>query len=131
MEDEDEEMLMYEQAGGQGAEEEEIEIDEEEEPKQVSMSEQKILEERTNMMVAHFLFSMIWSVGAVLDGQSRLKFDEFFKSLCEMEGTKAKYPRYYLCYNIMTCKHEHFEHIPVNRICQLVVGVLSCIDVLL
>ena len=52
----------------------------------------QILEERTNMMVAHLLFSLVWSVGGTLDGASRLKFDEFFRSLCEMD-TSGKYPR--------------------------------------
>ena len=45
------------------------------------------------MLVAHFLFSLVWSVGGTLDGQSRIKFDEFFRSLCEMD-TSGKYPRY-------------------------------------
>ena len=48
---------------------------------------------RSNMLVAHFLFSLVWSVGGTLDGQSRIKFDEFFRSLCEMD-TSGKYPRY-------------------------------------
>ena len=59
----------------------------------LSMSQQKLTEERTSMLVAHFLFSIVWSVGAVLDGPSRLKFDDFFKGLCEMEGANAKYPK--------------------------------------
>ena len=63
-------------------------------PQKLSVMEQKILEERSNMMVAHFLFSLVWSVGAVLDGQSRIKFDEFFRDLCDSEGTKSKHPRY-------------------------------------
>ena len=45
-------------------------------------------------MIAHFLFTMVWSVGATLDGQSRIKFDEFFRNLCEMEGSQATYPKY-------------------------------------
>ena len=69
------------------------EEEEEQEPQKLSVPEQKILEERSNMLIAHFIFSLVWSVGAVLDGQSRLKFDEFFRTLCEMEGSKAKYPR--------------------------------------
>ena len=71
------------------AEEEGVEPEEEAPP---SMSAQKILEERTNTMVAHLLFSIVWSVGGTLDGASRLKFDEFFRSLCEMD-TSGKYPR--------------------------------------
>lgn len=69
------------------------ESDEEQEEKPVSLSEQKIIEERTSMIVAHFLFSIVWSIGATLDGSSRLKFDEFFRALCDMEGSTAKYPR--------------------------------------
>ena len=65
----------------------------ESEEKPVSLSEQKIIEERTNMIVAHFLFSIVWSVGATLDGISCLKFDEFFRALCEMESASSKYPR--------------------------------------
>ena len=50
-------------------------------------------DERTNCVIAHFLFTMVWSVGATLDGQSRIKFDEFFRNLCEMEGSQATYPK--------------------------------------
>ena len=63
----------------------------------LSMSEQKIIEERTDMLIAHFLFSVIWSIGGVLDGASRLKFDDFFRSLCDSEGSKAKHPRCMEC----------------------------------
>ena len=44
-------------------------------------------------MIAYFLFSTVWSVGATLDGPSRIKFDEFFRTLCEMEGGNALHPR--------------------------------------
>ena len=66
----------------------------ESEEKPVSLSEQKIIEEKTNMIIAHFLFSIVWSVGATLDDISRIKFDEFFRALCEMENPSSKYPRY-------------------------------------
>lgn len=77
-------------------EEAEGQEDEEPEPVEVklSVSEQKIVEERSNMLVAHFLFSLVWSVGGVLDGPSRLKFDDFFRTLCDSDGSKAKHPRY-------------------------------------
>ncbi|ESO88893.1 hypothetical protein LOTGIDRAFT_125424 [Lottia gigantea] len=58
-----------------------------------SVMDQKLNEERSNMIIAYFFFSTVWSVGATLDTTSRLKFDEFFKTLCEMEGTTAKYPK--------------------------------------
>ena len=89
-EDEDDDDIMMGDDDGEGGEEGEVPPAE---PVKVSVSEQKIQEERTNMLIAHFLFSLVWSVGAVLDGPSRLKFDEFFRTLCEMEGQKAKYPR--------------------------------------
>ena len=63
----------------------------EDEQKKPSLSDQKLIEERNNMIVAHFLFSIVWSVGAMLDGPSRLKFDEFFRSLCE---ENSKHPRW-------------------------------------
>ena len=53
----------------------------------------QIIEERTNMLLAHFLFSVVWSVGGTLDGPSKLKFDEFFRGVCDGEGSHAKYPR--------------------------------------
>lgn len=81
--------------------------------KKLSASMQKILEERYNMVIAHFLFSVVWSIGGALEGTSRLKFDEFFRSLCDMEGDKAKYPRSVVCISCSTCffanclKYEH------------------------
>ena len=63
------------------------------EEKKPSLTEQKLTEERTSMIVAHFLFSLVWSVGGTLDAPSRLKFDEFFRSLCEMDQN-GKYPRF-------------------------------------
>ena len=62
--------------------------------KAMSKSDKAMIEEQTNMIIAHFFFAIVWSVGATLDGRSRLKFDEFFKSLCDMEGSNAKYPKY-------------------------------------
>lgn len=86
-EDDDSDIMM-----GEDEEEEDVE-EERAETQKLSVSEQKIREEKNNMMIAHFMFSLVWSVAAVLDGPSRLKFDEFFRGLCEMEGTKAKFPR--------------------------------------
>jgi dynein heavy chain len=76
------------------AEEEETESDEHDSTmaSSSSMSAQKIHEERTSTLVAHLLFSIVWGVGGALDGPSRLKFDEFFRALCEMDAG-GKYPR--------------------------------------
>lgn len=62
------------------------------EEKKTSLSDQKLQEERTNMIIAHFLFSLVWSIGGTLDGPSRLKFDDFFRALCE-EGGSVKVPK--------------------------------------
>ncbi|XP_076448252.1 dynein axonemal heavy chain 3-like [Babylonia areolata] len=61
--------------------------------KVLSKSDKAFQEDQTNLLIAHFFFAIVWSVGATLDARSRIKFDEFFKSLCEMEGNNAKYPR--------------------------------------
>ena len=77
-------------------EEEEEELDEsapDPMAKAMSKSDKAVVEDQTNMIIAHFFFAIVWSVGATLDGSSRLKFDEFFKSLCDMEGNNAKYPK--------------------------------------
>ncbi|KAH9505438.1 Dynein heavy chain 3, axonemal, partial [Bulinus truncatus] len=59
----------------------------------LGVNEKKLEEERTNMLVAYFLFSVVWSVGSTLDNDSRIKFDEFFRELCDMEGNKDKFPK--------------------------------------
>lgn len=87
---------MYFRALGEEDDDDDIEMGQEvaeetEEEKPVSLTDQKLIEERTNMLIAHFLFSLVWSVGGTLDGPSRLKFDEFFRSLCEGEGQNAKH----------------------------------------
>ncbi|KAJ8047551.1 Dynein heavy chain 3, axonemal [Holothuria leucospilota] len=66
--------------------------DEADEEKPPSLTEQKIQEERTNMLIANFLFSLVWSVGATVDGDFRDNFSEFFKQLCDMDQA-GKYPR--------------------------------------
>ncbi|XP_071960977.1 dynein axonemal heavy chain 3-like [Antedon mediterranea] len=57
-----------------------------------SLSEQKLNDERTNMVICYFLFSIVWSVGGVVEGSSRENFSEFFKQLCDMDTT-GKFPR--------------------------------------
>lgn len=72
---------------------EENEDEESQQPPQASEEERKIIEEKTSMVVSYFFFSIVWSIGATLDLNSRLKFDEFFRSLCEMDATTSKYPK--------------------------------------
>lgn len=60
----------------------------------VASFEQKLTDEMSSMTVAYFLFSLVWSVGGTLDEQSRIKFDEFFRALCDMEAANSKHPRY-------------------------------------
>ena len=90
-EDDDDDDFLEEEAGG----EDEADAGDGggDEPPSLGMSEKKLDEERTNMTVAYFFFSMVWSVGATLDASSRLKFDEFFRALCDMDGPKDKYPK--------------------------------------
>lgn len=52
------------------------------------------IDERSNAVVAYFMFATVWSIGATLDNPSRVRFDEFFRGLCEMEGSQASFPRY-------------------------------------
>ena len=47
---------------------------------------EKLVEEQTKMVIAYFLFSLVWTVGATLDAASKLKFDEFFRMQCASEG---------------------------------------------
>ncbi|XP_066284547.1 dynein axonemal heavy chain 3-like isoform X3 [Branchiostoma lanceolatum] len=63
------------------------------EPGKQSVSEAKLQEERTNMIVCHFLFALVWSAGGAVDAASRELFGEFFRSLCDSETGKGKNPR--------------------------------------
>lgn len=63
----------------------------------VASVEQKLTDEMNSMTVAYFLFSLVWSVGGTLDEQSRIKFDDFFRALCDMEAASSKHPRYVDC----------------------------------
>ncbi|XP_071815449.1 dynein axonemal heavy chain 3-like isoform X3 [Apostichopus japonicus] len=64
----------------------------EEREKAPSLTEQRIQEERTNMLICNFLFAMVWSVGATVEGSFRDNFSEFFKQLCDMDQT-GRHPR--------------------------------------
>lgn len=45
------------------------------------------------MLIVYFFFFMVWSVGVIFDVNFRVKFDEFFKGLCDMDGITVKYLR--------------------------------------
>ncbi len=64
------------------------------------------------MLAAHLLFSVVWAVGGALDGASRLKFDEFFRSVCDGEGSQAKHPRCEEDAVLNAASHRH--HISVG-----------------
>ncbi|XP_041458176.1 dynein heavy chain 3, axonemal-like isoform X7 [Lytechinus variegatus] len=66
--------------------------DEVEDDPDASLSDQKLLDERSNMMLCYFFFSIVWSIGVSVDGAFRENFSEFFKQLCDMETT-GKHPR--------------------------------------
>ena len=70
----------------------------EEENTKPSVVAEKLAEETNNMITAYFLFSLVWSFGATIEGSSRIKFDEFFRSLCEMDAPNSKYPRFEIGY---------------------------------
>ncbi|XP_070559259.1 dynein axonemal heavy chain 3-like isoform X5 [Ptychodera flava] len=66
----------------------------EEEATSTSVSDQKLEEERTAMLVCQFLFSLVWSAGGNIDASSKEKFNDFFRHLCDSEtGPTAKHPR--------------------------------------
>lgn len=74
--------------------EEESESDEEMEDldsKQPNPNAKRIAEDKKDMLIAYFLMSIIWSIGAVLKQSSRDKFTQFFISLCD--GNVKKYPK--------------------------------------
>lgn len=47
-------------------------------------------EEVTEWLKSLFLFAAVWSLGGTITGDSRVKFDEFFRSLTG--GKNSKYP---------------------------------------
>ncbi|XP_078409866.1 dynein axonemal heavy chain 3-like [Cetorhinus maximus] len=51
---------------------------------------QKEKEEITNHLVAYAFFSIVWSIGGILDLPSKQRFSDFFSSLCEHDSS---YPR--------------------------------------
>lgn len=61
--------------------------------KEKSLIDQKLIEERIVMLIVYFFFFMVWFVGVTFDVNFRVKFDEFFKGLCDMDGIIVKYLR--------------------------------------
>ncbi|XP_076804480.1 dynein axonemal heavy chain 3-like isoform X3 [Clavelina lepadiformis] len=59
----------------------------------ISASDIKVIEERGNMLVAHFLFAIVWSIGACLEENSRERFNDFFRELLDSDGGKMGFPR--------------------------------------
>ena len=59
-------------------------------PKQLSIHEQKSVEEKNNMVVSYFFFTIVWSIGGVLNKASREKFDVYFRELLERNSDKEK-----------------------------------------
>lgn len=45
----------------------------------------------TNWLMGLFLFSVVWSIGATINGDSRKKFDAFFRLL--ISGTDKDHPK--------------------------------------
>ncbi|XP_078276213.1 dynein axonemal heavy chain 3-like [Rhinoraja longicauda] len=52
-------------------------------------------EEITNTLVAYAFFSIVWSVGGILDSSSKHSFSDFFRRLCDWESKPKdlKFPR--------------------------------------
>ena len=59
-------------------------------PKQLSIHEQKSVEEKNNMVICYFFFTIVWSIGGVLNKSSREKFDVYFRELLERNSEKEK-----------------------------------------
>ncbi|XP_038666815.1 dynein heavy chain 3, axonemal-like [Scyliorhinus canicula] len=59
---------------------------------------QKEKEEVTNHLVAYGFFSIVWSIGGILDLPSKQRFSDFFSNLCELDSSHPrpkdlKFPR--------------------------------------
>ncbi|XP_063719575.1 dynein axonemal heavy chain 3-like [Symsagittifera roscoffensis] len=50
-------------------------------------------EERLALCVCQFLFSIIWGIGGCLQGPSKEKFGEFFKSICDSDERAKNNPK--------------------------------------
>lgn len=60
----------------------------------MNASEKRLIEEKTDAVVAHFFLSVVWSIGAVLKQSSRDKFNAFFSDLCD--NAIGKFPKYFI-----------------------------------
>lgn len=58
-----------------------------------SLVEQKTAEEKNNMILCYFFFSIVWSIGGNLKQNSREKFDVFFRDLLELTSEKEKHAK--------------------------------------
>eukprot|EP00062_Callorhinchus_milii_P022724 gi/632980863/ref/XP_007907272.1/ PREDICTED: dynein heavy chain 3, axonemal-like [Callorhinchus milii] len=58
--------------------------------KRFSAIKHKQMEEITHTLVAYGFFSIVWSIGGILDPSSKQSFSDFFKNLCERD---SRYPR--------------------------------------
>ncbi|XP_032895202.1 dynein heavy chain 3, axonemal-like [Amblyraja radiata] len=65
------------------------------EEKSFSATLQKEQEEIANALVAYAFFSIIWSIGGILDSSSKPSFSDFFRRLCDWESKpkELKFPR--------------------------------------
>nr|XP_039250666.1 dynein heavy chain 3, axonemal-like [Styela clava] len=55
----------------------------------LSASNLKAIEERGNMLIAHFLFATIWSIAGVIEEDSRDRFNDFFREMFEQNPIKG------------------------------------------
>lgn len=68
----------------------------------MNASEKRLIEEKTDAVVAHFFLSVVWSIGAVLKQSSRDKFNSFFSDICD--NAIGKFPKslfYFILFYIL------------------------------
>lgn len=54
-----------------------------------------------------FLFSLIWSVGGTMNGDSRIKFDHFFRTIITGTDTEHPRPKSFKLGKVYTSVHVH------------------------
>jgi hypothetical protein len=85
--------------------------------KQAPNDNNENIEERNNMIVAHFSFSIVWSIGSVVQKQAADRFDSFLRSLTESESnTRPKdlniqnnllFPRSFTVYDYVWVRKQY------------------------